>query len=486
MRSAQPSRPDRPASSASSGSAPQPGTQRPTGSSERAARRGRLPRRDLLALPPALLASSALIAGCTADDDLPVVPEDLRSDVTPEEPQAPGTIAGRMTPFTARMLGAVDRAETNVVCSPISAQIALTMAGLGAAGDTLAQMEDVLGGDMTTLAQAAATLKQVLVEVGQAERDAAEEDDAEDMPDPASAVLADAAWIQDGLDVESDYLDDLARYLDVGLHTADFTEDSERESAREDMNAFVDEQTDGLIPELVPADALSASTRLALINALHLQAAWTKTLTVLGDRSFTRSDGSAVDVPMLGADTTSWYEDDLAQATMLTTYGGDLGLVLVRPTGTLSDVLDAWAPDGSGGADGESVLDALLTAMGEQGEPVQVALPAFDIDWSASLVDLLSDLGMTDALGDAADFSGITGAADLQITEVLQKAVITVDEHGMEAAAATAVMMEETAADIGEPRTLDLDVPFLYLAIETSTLTPLVVGWIGDPSQTRD
>src|SRR5690625_5664911 len=41
----------------------------------------------------------------------------------------------------ARMLGAIDRADTNAVCSPLSAQIVLTMAGMGAAGATRAQME---------------------------------------------------------------------------------------------------------------------------------------------------------------------------------------------------------------------------------------------------------------------------------------------------------------------------------------------------------
>ena len=50
--------------------------------------------------------------------------------------------------------------------------------------------------------------------------------------------------------------------------------------------------------------------------------------------------------------------------------------------------------------------------------------------------------------------------------------------------AATAVGMEASAAD-AEPKELLLDEPFLFVAYETSTLAPLVLGWIGDPSQTR-
>ncbi|WP_376780269.1 serpin family protein [Corynebacterium vitaeruminis] len=55
---------------------------------------------------------------------------------------------------------------------------------------------------------------------------------------------------------------------------------------------------------------------------------------------------------------------------------------------------------------------------------------------------------------------------------------------GMEAAAATAVIAEAGSAS-AEPKELVLDSPFLFVAYETSTLAPLVLGWIGDPSLTR-
>ena len=65
----------------------------------------------------------------------------------------------------------------------------------------------------------------------------------------------------------------------------------------------------------------------------------------------------------------------------------------------------------------------------------------------------------------------------------MQKAVITVDSEGMEAAAATAAGFAASAP--AEPNELVLDSPFLFVAYETSTLAPLVLGWLGDPTQTR-
>jgi len=54
----------------------------------------------------------------------------------------------------------------------------------------------------------------------------------------------------------------------------------------------------------------------------------------------------------------------------------------------------------------------------------------------------------------------------------------------MEAAAATAVIVAETSAQLPDQE-LVLDSPFLCVAYERATLAPLVVGWIGDPTQTR-
>lgn len=140
----------------------------------------------------------------------------------------------------------------------------------------------------------------------------------------------------------------------------------------------------------------------------------------------------------------------------------------------------AEAADGVGADAG---LGAVLE--GPQGpDVVDLSLPAFDIEWQTSLAALLQGLGMELAFTDGADFSGITTQEQLLISGVVHKAVITVDAEGMEAAAATAVGMEEAAAP-EDPKELVLDSPFLFFAYETSTMAPLVLGWIGDPTQTR-
>ena len=111
------------------------------------------------------------------------------------------------------MLGGIDRSEVNTVCSPPSAQIVLTMVGMGVAGDTRAQMEQVLGRTIDELAEAANTLSSVLAVVGDEEREV----DAEDAPEPAVASLVNGVWAQEGMELEQAYLEDLATAPTAGI-----------------------------------------------------------------------------------------------------------------------------------------------------------------------------------------------------------------------------------------------------------------------------
>ena len=429
-------------------------------------------RRSLLAagvlLPPAALG----LAACGDGGGEP----EQRAEVPRAAPGPAEGAGGNVVPFTATLLAAIDRAPANAVCSPLSAQIALTMIGMGAAGSTRTQMEEVLGGPLDELATSANTLSQVLAAVGDPEREQHEDGD----PEPATASLVNGTWLQEGMEVRESFLEDLATWFGSGVFDADFTDASRREEAREEINGWVADSTHDLIEELVPEGVLSETTRLVLVNALHLKAAWTEELTTSGG-TFTTADGEELSAEMLEGDTATWYEDEVCRATSLDTHGEQLALALVQPTGDLDEVLDAWAASADAADAG---LEALLAGLEDSETSTRLSVPALDVAWDASLTPALEQLGMTDAFSGDADFSGVTGESDLTVDEVLQKAVLTIDEEGMEAAVATAVGVDVTSA-VREEHELVLDRPFLVVAYERTTLAPLVAGWIGDPTQTR-
>jgi len=112
---------------------------------------------------------------------------------------------------------------------------------------------------------------------------------------------------------------------------------------------------------------------------------------------------------------------------------------------------------------------------------VALALPRFGIETKAELATILVALGMPTAFGDAADFSGITSAERLAISNVIHQANIDVDEKGTEAAAATAVVMRESAMP-SDQVSVRLDRPFLFALRDLPTGAILFLGRVGDPS----
>ena len=110
-------------------------------------------------------------------------------------------------------------------------------------------------------------------------------------------------------------------------------------------------------------------------------------------------------------------------------------MAVVLPDGPLAALRPKVAAAGLGG---------LLA--GAARHQVTLSLPRFRLEAAFDLIPVLRRLGVTEAFGDDADFSGITDAEPLRIGAVAHKAYIDVDEHGTEAAAATAIVMAGMAA----------------------------------------
>ena len=108
-------------------------------------------------------------------------------------------------------------------------------------------------------------------------------------------------------------------------------------------------------------------------------------------------------------------------------------------------------------------------------------MPKFSYESDFSLAQVLSDMGMPAAFGNA-DFSGMDGTKDLFISDVFHKAFVDVDEEGTEAAAATAVIISLTAMPVPmEPIELTIDRPFLFLIRDTATDSILFIGRVLNP-----
>ena len=123
-------------------------------------------------------------------------------------------------------------------------------------------------------------------------------------------------------------------------------------------------------------------------------------------------------------------------------------------------------------------MNAATLAAVQEAEPVDagVQLPRMRIEQTHQLLDVLAALG----LPVEGDYSGL-GRDGLYISQVVQKTFLDVDEEGTEAAAATGVVVEESAAPA--PRqVVTFDRPFLLLLTDTETRSPLFLAAVQDPS----
>ena len=213
-----------------------------------------------------------------------------------------------------------------------------------------------------------------------------------------------------------------------------------------------------------------------LASAVYLKAAWTQPFPegATADAPFypDGQDRPGLTVPMMHLTAPQAYlRGDGYQAVLLPYRDIGLAMAVVLPDGPLPALRPKVAAAGLGG---------LLA--GTARHQVTLSLPRFRLEAAFGLIPALRRLGVTEAFGDKADFSGITDAEPLQIGAVVHKAYIDVDEHGTEAAAATAVVIRAMAAFRAPPPvTMVVDRPFLFAIIDTATSLPLFLGQVSHP-----
>ena len=284
-------------------------------------------------------------------------------------------------------------------------------------------------------------------------------------------AIANAPFAQQDEQWQQPFLDTLAQAFGAGLQLVDYRNDYE--GARQLINGWVDEQTHDRIPQLLGPGSLSAMTRLVLVNAIYLKAPWLTPFNadLTKTASFTRLDGSTVQVPMMATQEELGYASGSGwQAVELPYVGGSLAMDVIVP-----DDLTSFTQSLT--ADSFAQLTAALAT-----HEVVLTMPRFNTETKADLADLLSAMGMPLAFDpNGADFSGMTTQDQLFISRVIHQANITVDEKGTEAAAATAVVMDAAAAPVDIVH-LDVNRPFVFALRDTQTGAVLFLGQITDPS----
>ncbi|MCK4414789.1 MAG: serpin family protein [Candidatus Eisenbacteria sp.] len=281
--------------------------------------------------------------------------------------------------------------------------------------------------------------------------------------------IANSCWGDEDWHYEQAYLDTLARFYGAPMRLVDLA--GQPEQARLAINQWMADQTEDRVPELIPPGALCGGSYLVLANAIYFRACWLKQFKTeyTHDEGFMLLDGTTIQVPtMTGMDEFDYCSGDGYRAVDLAYVGEQVSMLAVLPDSGQFAAFEA-------GFD-----EARLEEIQAQLVPTDIfiQLPRFSFETPLDLKETLTAMGMTEAFGVGADFTGMDGTDDGMpwINGVWHRTFISVDEYGTEAAAGTGIEMYLSIMPY-----FSADRPFLFVICDRPTGTVLFMGRVLDP-----
>ncbi len=348
--------------------------------------------------------------------------------------------------------------DQNFFFSPLSVEYALGMTLNGADKATLEAIKTTLGNETLNeleINEAMHSLTEFLTKIDKT----------------VLLKIANSIWYKENLSIKQAFKEAVETYYDARSEGLDFNDPS----AKDIINGWVSDKTEGLIPELI--DAIPDNAVMYLINAIYYKAEWQyqfdESLTEAGP--FILGNGTTIQTDMMHSEGTriKYHSTDELHFIDIPYGNGQFSMSAIVPQASIS--LDEIIPLLNRN-NFTSWANAADTAR------LKLAMPKFKIDYKTLLNDPLTDMGMGIAFIDGADFSRLFEEYEsgLQISRVIHQAMIEVNEEGSEAAAATAVEIVETAFP-AKPQEIVINRPFVFLIREKHSGTILFAGKLMDP-----
>ena len=340
--------------------------------------------------------------------------------------------------------------DRSIFISPLSISTALTMTYQGAETTTKEAMAKTLGYSDIDDQQLNESYKNLIRYLRQLDK-------------KVELNIANSLWVREGETIKEDFLAANKDIFDAPVNPLDFSKDS----AADEINQWISDATKKKIEKMIDPP-IPANVIMYLINAIYFKGDWAEQFDKKNTfaAEFSAGNGSTQNVMMMSRNGTVEYgqEDDF-KAVRLPYGNGKVSMYAILPgedasvNDFITDLdLDRWK--------------AISGSISEK-EDVQLRMPRFKLEYGIKkLNESLIALGMGEAFSEAADFSSIRDG--ISISRVLHKAVIEVNEEGSEAAAATVVVMDESAA--AESLSFIADRPFVFIIADDETGTILFMG----------
>jgi serpin B len=357
---------------------------------------------------------------------------------------------GAVANFSLDLFSATLSENENSLISPISVLFALAMTANGADGNTLSQIEQVIGDGML-ISELNAYLYSFARNLNSQPKE--------------HLSISNSIWFKNwGFTPNRNFLQTNANYYGADAFAAPFDEQTVN-----DINLWISKATDGLIEEMlkyIPEEAV-----LYLINTILFDAEWAE---IYDEKSvirgqFTNNNNKIQTADFMHSKENLFIKGNNVTGFIKPYYDNNYSFVAILPDEDINihDFVTTLS--------GEVFLDLIKNARLAL---VRAALPKFDYEYEVLMNDMLIAMGMEDAFcEDTANLSrmGSWIYGDLWISKVLHKANIAVDERGTKAGAATVVEVSGPTS-VPHYEFVILDRPFVYAIIDNSTNLPLFIG----------
>ena len=396
---------------------------------------------------------ACMMAGC----------DDSENNVSPEENERKSVSLTRSeqelvtanNDFAFNLFRVADT-QNSTILSPISITYALGMLNNGAAGETQAQINKVLGFGETGAEGINAFCKKMLTE-------------APNLDKSTKVLISNTIYMNKGYELKPLFVSKANDCYHAEPETRNFADGKTLDV----INQWASDHTEKMIEKVLDKDSFDPSAISYLLNAIYFKGAWTEKFDKENtrDEAFKMETGEEKQLPIMHQEQEFYYaEDDDCQ-------------VLRLPYGNKAYSMTILLPK-----EGKTVRDLVKTLNKDTWERYQrigsaivdVKLPRFESNTDLTLDKIMATLGMPNAfnpnLAEFPEFCNVPTYIDM----MKQVARIKVNEEGTEAAAVTVIFVKLVNA---APRRVSFHAtrPFLYIISEQSTGAIFFIGqFMGD------
>lgn len=347
--------------------------------------------------------------------------------------------------------------KKNIICSPISVSLVLSMVTFGAKNNTKNELKKILQ------LPANDTINkngfQLFIEILNNYK-------------MVQLNLANKIFIKHGFEIKNEFKLITESSFKSSTENVDFKDNL---LASKTINSWCEEKTNNRIKDLIKSGDIDGNTALVMVNAVYFKGNWANQFNpeYTKMRDFYIDESTTKKVPTM-------FRNGFYNSGIIDELDADY-LELPYKSFDEKDALSMFVivPNEINGLkkieDNFHKVD--FSKLNKSMRSMDLILPKFKFESSFDLGDVMKKMGLKDAFEDNADFSGISDSP-LKISKIIQKAFIEVDEVGTEAAAVTGIQIMLMCM----PPRFSVDKPFLAAIVAKNNNTCLFTTRIMDPT----